>query len=205
MKPSRPFLVLVLAAVFAGLMLAKVSAQAVAEEIHADTYERRLYRHWVDLDGDGLDTRQEVLKAESLIDTLIVAGKIRSGLWVCKYTGAIIRRPHTMDADHIVPLKEAHRSGAHAWGAERRKAFANDMENLIAVCAGPNRSKGDKDPASWMPPNRAYWCAYLARWVAVKVKWGLALDPEEYRAVRAGNAVCARFKNADSLGDFSND
>ncbi|WP_435853827.1 GmrSD restriction endonuclease domain-containing protein [Streptomyces sparsogenes] len=51
-----------------------------------------------------------------------------------------------LDIDHVVPLKEARRSGAAAWTTEDRKAFANDLvhSQLIAVSARSNRSKAER-------------------------------------------------------------
>jgi len=37
--------------------------------------------------------------------------------------------------------------------AGKRLALANDPLNLMAVDASTNRSKGDGDTASWLPPN----------------------------------------------------
>jgi len=39
----------------------------------------------------------------------------------------IIALSREADIDHIVPLKEAWEAGAHAWTADRRKEFANDL------------------------------------------------------------------------------
>ncbi len=110
--------------------------------------------------------------------------------------------PGALDIDHMVPLKEAHRSGAHAWTAERREAYANDLghpQALIAVKSGANRSKGDKDPANWMPPNRSYWCQYLGDWIAIKTRWELSVDQAEADALKKGLAVCEKYKSGDHL------
>jgi len=50
-----------------------------------------------------------------------------------------------------------------------------------------------------MPPNRAYWCQYLADWVSVKKKWGLAMDIKEVDAIKKGRKVCKRYKSGDKL------
>ena len=44
----------------------------------------------------------------------------------------------------MVPLKEAHISGASGWTKEKKRQFANDEENLLAVSRSANRSKGAK-------------------------------------------------------------
>ena len=61
--------------------------------------------------------------------------------------------------------------------------FANDPLNLLAVEASANRSKGDGDTATWLPPNKAYRCAYVARQVAVKGKYGVWVTAPERDAM----------------------
>ena len=94
----------------------------------------------------------------------------------------------------MVPLKEAHQSGASNWSRERKRAYANDLDDpdtLIAVDRRLNRQKGAKDPAEWLPPNHAYQAEYARAWVAVKLKWGLTADRRELMALRKllGNQV----------------
>ncbi len=64
---------------------------------------------------------------------------------------------------------------------------------------GANQSKGHKDPADWMPPNRAYWCQYLEDWVAVKQRFELAMDEAEETAVSRGLEVCGLYRIRDHL------
>lgn len=85
--------------------------------------------------------------------------------------------------------------GASAWDGARRVAFANDVDHagsLIAVTAAVNRSKGDRDPASWQPPNPGAWCGYVADWTNTKLRWNLTADEAEVRALRnmAGSQSC---------------
>ena len=87
----------------------------------------------------------------------------------------------------MVPLKEAHESGAAQWSRKRKRAYANDLDDpytLIAVDRRLNRQKGAKDPAEWLPPNPAYQTEYASAWVAVKLKWGLTADRQELVALR---------------------
>jgi hypothetical protein len=51
--------------------------------------------------------------------------------------------------------------------------------NLLAVSSSANRSKGDGDAATWLPSNKSYRCAYVARQVAVKAKYGLWITAAE--------------------------
>ena len=94
----------------------------------------------------------------------------------------------------MVPLKEAHQSGAPNWSRKRKRDYANDLDDpdtLIAVDRRLNRQKGAKDPAEWLPPNHAYQAEYARAWVAVKLKWGLTADRRELMALRKflGNQV----------------
>lgn len=153
-------------------------------------YNRDLYQHWIDADGDCQDTRQEVLIEESVIPvTLNSSGcSVVSGLWNDPYTGRSFTNPSDLDIDHLIPLKEAHDSGAWAWSAELKKAFANDLKNklvLIAVDDSTNQSKSDRDPAEWMPPSTSYHCQYVQDWVAVKRAYGLSIDSQEQAKINS--------------------
>lgn len=179
----------------------------IAPEANGDTYQRPLYKHWSDLDDDHEDTRVEVLISESILPAAIQekpSGErfVVSGLWVDSYTGNFTTNPRDLQIDHMVPLKEAHKSGAHAWDVERREQYANDLDlshALIAVWGASNGSKGDRDPANWMPPNRTYWCKYLNAWITVKQKWGLTMDRAEADAISTGLSVCDEYRVGDRL------
>ena len=159
----------------------------VAEEMPAG-YDRDLFRHWIDEDGDGCSARAEVLIAEaqerpSIGDRCTLVG----GRWWSLYDERTFTNASEIDIDHVVALKEAWDSGAHAWSAARRQAFANELRvpwALIAVSASSNRSKSDRDPAQWLPPAVAARCPYLAAWMAVKVRFALTIDTAERNALR---------------------
>lgn len=159
----------------------------VAEEVPAG-YDRDLFRHWIDEDGDGCSARAEVLIAEaqerpSIGDRCTLVG----GRWWSLYDERTFTNASEIDIDHVVALKEAWDSGAHAWSAARRQAFANELRvpwALIAVSASSNRSKSDRDPAQWLPPAAAARCPYLAAWMAVKVRFALTIDTAERNALR---------------------
>ena len=69
--------------------------------------------------------------------------------------------------------------GAQRWPRRERVAFANDPLNLLAVEPSANRQKGDGDAATWLPPYKSFRCAYVARQIAVKAKYGLWVTPAE--------------------------
>jgi len=170
----------------------------VAPERHGERYERSAFRHWVDADGDCQDTRVEVLAREDLSGPSDGC-RVVSGRWVSWLDGRTFTSSRGLDVDHLVALAEAWSSGAHAWSPSRREAFANDLGyewSLRAVSAASNRSKSDRDPAQWLPaaPVR---CDYVSRWVAVKYRWGLSVDPAERAAIvgvlDAGGCAVAAF------------
>ena len=150
----------------------------------AVAYDRDLYGGWVDADRDCQNTRHEVLIAESAVPVTLDARGCRvvAGRWEDPYTGRVFTDPRRLDIDHFIPLAEVHRSGGHAWTPAQRRRYANDLLNpntLIAVSASANRSKSDRDPAHWLPPNRSYRCEYLRTWVGLKRHWRLSADQRE--------------------------
>jgi hypothetical protein len=157
-------------------------------------YDRDLFKHWIDADRDGCDTRREVLIAESVTPVTVGSGcSLTGGKWFSPYDGVETTDASTFDIDHVVALKEAWDSGANTWTADRRQAFANDLDNafsLIAVSASSNRSKGEQDPAEWLPSRTAYKCTYVNDWIRVKKAWNLAVDQAEYNALQRVLATC---------------
>lgn len=172
---------------------AAIASLPVAVESRAG-YERTSFKHWVDADHDGCDTREEVLTAEATRKATTGAGcAITSGTWYSYYDDKTLTDDSALDIDHMVPLAEAWDSGASKWDADRRRSYANDLgdkRSLIAVSATSNRSKSDQDPAEWMPPNQAARCRYLTEWVATKLRWGLSVDAAERDALNRNAHGC---------------
>lgn len=175
------------------LTLATVLAGLPVAAEHRTGYIRTLFRLWIDADGNGCDTRHEVLIAEAIVAPTVGGScALTGGEWLSLYDGLTFSDARKLDIDHVVPLAEAWDSGAWAWDAARRTAFANDLGvswALIAVSAASNRSKGDQDPADWLPPRVGFRCEYLADWVAIKERWHLTVDPAEKAAI-ADQADC---------------
>jgi len=150
-------------------------------------YVRSKFKLWVDADGNGCNTRAEVLMAESRAATTHSSTcTIRTGSWISAYDGVRETTASKLDIDHMVPLAEAWRSGAYKWTAAKRQAYANDLGyaySLIAVSASSNRQKSDSDPAGWLPSVVAYRCTYAASWVAIKYRWRLSVDSAERAAL----------------------
>jgi hypothetical protein len=167
----------------------------IAAEHNRAGYDRRLFRHWIDADGDGCDTRREVLIRDAVEAPVVGAGcSLSGGRWVSLHDGEVFTGDGGgLDIDHMVPLAEAWESGAWAWSAERRRAFANDLEHrfaLLAVSASTNRSKGARDLAEWLPPDESSHCLYATYWRDTKVAWGLTFDQAEVVALVRALATC---------------
>ncbi|MEU1466329.1 HNH endonuclease family protein [Streptomyces sp. NPDC005727] len=158
-------------------------------------YDRSKFKHWIDADKDGCNTRAEVLKTEAVIaPEQGPRCALSGGEWFSAYDGRYISGPSGLDIDHLVPLAEAWDSGASAWTAAEREAYANDLGDdraLIAVSAASNRSKADQDPTTWLPPAAVYRCQYATDWVADKTRWGLSIDTAEQAALAEELGNCA--------------
>ncbi|MFF6859886.1 HNH endonuclease family protein [Streptomyces bacillaris] len=153
-------------------------------------YTRSSFKHWNSGDdkSDGCNTRAEVLLAEAVVAPTVEAGcKLTGGTWVSYYDSQEVNSAGSLDIDHMVPLAEAWDSGASAWTAARREAYANDQGStvsLVAVTARTNRQKADQDPADWMPPSPEAQCRYVGEWVATKLRWQLTADDRELEALK---------------------
>lgn len=159
-------------------------------------YDRGDWPHWIDSDGDCLNTRHEVLESESLAVVSMVSGdhcRVDQGLWADPYTGLNFTNASDLDVDHMVPLANAHVSGGWQWTTEQKRAYANDIidpEHLIAVQAAANRSKGARGPEEWQPDNLAYHCDYAKIWIGIKARWGLTATNLEWLALLSMLDTC---------------
>ena len=141
---------------------------------------------WPDVDGNGCDTRNDIL-ARDLTDVELYSDNctVNSGVIDDPYTGKTIDFKRGKDTsgevqiDHVVPLALAWDLGADAWDQETRIRFANDPLNLLAVDGPANEKKLDKTMTEWMPPNSNFACAYVARVLSVSRAYGLRLTHED--------------------------
>ena len=144
---------------------------------------------WASLDG--CDTRDRILARD------LRAKRFRSATRGCVVLSGRLADPYTsttiifarggaseVDIDHVVALGDAWQKGAWRWPHRERVAFANDPLNLLAVDASANRQKGDGDTATWLPANKSFRCAYVARQVSVKLKYALSVTAAERDAMR---------------------
>ena len=120
----------------------------------------------------------------------------RAACCTTPYTGqaiAFTRGPTTSEAvqiDHLVSLSDAWYKGARGWDDQRRRDFANDPRNLLAVAGQANFDKAFRDATAWLPPNAAFRCEFVARQIDVKAAYALWLSKNEKRAMEDVLARC---------------
>ena len=154
---------------------------------------------WADVDRNGCDTRNDILARDLEGETFKPGTQdcvVLTGTLADRYTGTTINfvRGNTTSSavqiDHIVALSDAWQKGARQLSADQRKQLANDPLNLMAADGPTNSAKGDKDAATWLPPNRTFRCEYVARQTAVKAKYQLWVTPAEHAAIAGILGAC---------------
>jgi hypothetical protein len=151
------------------------------------------------LGHNGCDTRNDVLRRDLTAITVRTGTHdcvIATGHLVDPYTGRsidFVRGVTTSQAvqiDHVVALGDAWQTGAQQLSSRQRQDLANDPLELFAVDGPTNEAKGDSDAASWLPPNEAFRCVYVARQIAVKARYRLWVTAAERTALNAELARC---------------
>jgi hypothetical protein len=139
----------------------------------------------------GCDMRNKILRRDFIefqfrSDSSCV---IATGVLLDPYTGQTINfvrgvgTSNEVQIDHVVAVSDAWQKGAQQLSSAQRYAFYNDPLNLLAVSGSANAQKSDSDAASWLPSNKAYRCAFVARQVAVKISYNLWVTQAEYDAI----------------------
>lgn len=204
-RPTASFVALVVLLGFTSLEPTEQSPAAAATTVSATAalsklavkgrapktgYDRKLFS-----DGWGeigyCDTRNYILKRDltnitwrSSPNCTVATGKLHD-----PYTGKTINFVRgvgsslAVQIDHVVAVSDAWQKGAQQLSYAKRYSFYNDPLNLLAVDGPTNSSKGDGDAATWLPPNKGYRCAYVARQIAVKRKYSLWVTEAEKAAI----------------------
>lgn len=154
-------------------------------------YDRGLFGSgWGDPDRNGCDARNDILARDLTVHSYKPGTSdciVLTGILTDPYTNSVINfqrgqgTSNAVQIDHVVALSDAWQKGAQQLSATTRQEFANDPLNLLAVDGPTNSSKGDGDAATWLPPNRAYWCDYVTRQVQVKHKYDLWMTAAEHK------------------------
>ncbi len=180
------------AATYSAPLVTAISDLPVATESRTG-YNRDLFPHWIDADGDGCSTRNEVLISEADDPVTVGSGcSLSGGRWFSYYDRVSWTDTGRVDIDHMVPLAEAWDSGAGSWTTSVRQSYANDLgdsRSLVGVTDSVNQTKGDQDPAEWLPTYDN--CRYLREWVAVKHRWRLSVDSAEKSALQSLASGCS--------------
>ncbi|WP_141361912.1 HNH endonuclease family protein [Glutamicibacter uratoxydans] len=164
-------------------------------------YERSKFGSaWSDVEHNGCDTRNDILSRDLDVSSykqgtngcVVLTGSLQD-----PYTGKYIEfqrgqgTSNAVQIDHIVALSDAWQKGAQKLSADQRLKLANDPLNLLAVDGPTNGSKSDSDAASWLPPNRDYWCPYVTAQIEVKHKYSLwVTKAEKSSMLRVLNDYC---------------
>ena len=199
-EPAPPVDAAVVAAAQPQTALATAALLPVKGRAPKTGYDRDLYgQAWKDVDRNGCDTRNDILRRD-LTDQVLKDGTngcvVASGTLLDPYSGkpiAFVRGQDTSAAvqiDHVVALSDSWQKGAQQWDTAKREAFGNDPLNLLAADGPLNQQKGDGDTATWLPPNKAFRCAYVARQVGVKYTYGLWVTQAEQAAMVGVLSTC---------------
>lgn len=167
---------------------------------------------WADVDGNGCDTRNDMLRRD------LSAIALKPGTRDCIVLSGVLGDPYTatfinflrgtststaVQIDHVVALSDAWQKGAQQLSADQRLAFANDPLNLLAVDGRTNLQKSDGDAATWLPPNKAFRCSYVARQISVKSRYALWVTPAERDAMARVLGDCPEAQAPKAAGTGS--
>lgn len=158
-------------------------------------YERTQFGDgWIELNG--CDTRNRILNRDLVETAVNEKCQVVSGTLHDPYTGKTIlfsrgeTSSQTVQIDHVVALSNAWQTGAQALTMDQRVQLANDPLELLAVDGQANQQKSDGDAATWLPPNKAFRCQYVARQIAVKAKYQLWVTVAEKDAMSRVLLTC---------------
>lgn len=169
--------------------------EAKSDDLTSDYDRSEFMESWGEVSG--CDMRNVILFRD-LVDTTVSNGcEIISGTLNDPYTGKTIlfkRGKNTssdVQIDHVVALSDAWRKGAQKLSYAERNNLANDPLELLAVDGNANQEKSDSDASQWLPPNKLFRCEYVARQIAVKIKYKLWVSQSERNAISGVLNKCA--------------
>ena len=130
---------------------AGIAGLPVATEVRTG-YTREQFRHWIDDDGDGCSTRNEVLIAEATTRPAVGSGcALSGGSWYSYYDAVSWTAPADLDIDHLVPLAEAWDSGARTWTAPN--ARPTPTTSATPAPSSPSPTTSTRPKATPTPPS----------------------------------------------------
>ncbi|WP_020105504.1 HNH endonuclease family protein [Nocardia sp. 348MFTsu5.1] len=153
----------------------------------------------VEYGHNGCDTRNDILRRDLTVVTYKPGTRdcvVVTGVLADPYSGKTIdfvrgeKTSTAVQIDHVVAMSDAWQKGAAQWDVLKRTDFANDPINLQAVDGPTNQQKSDGDAATWLPPNKAYRCTYIARQIDVKARYEIWVTAAEKNAMTQILAAC---------------
>jgi hypothetical protein len=173
--------------------LSIIEAQVTKGRAAKTGYTRAQFgQTWADVDRNGCDTRNDILKRDLTGEVFKEKTRecvVLSGTLIDPFSGETINfvrgnmSSMEVQIDHVVAMSNAWQTGAFKLSVKERTAFANDPMNLLAVKGRLNSQKGDGDAATWLPPLKSFRCDYVARQIAVKIKYKLWFTAPEKEAM----------------------
>ena len=134
---------------------AALAALPVKGPASSSGYTREQFgQAWADVDGNGCDTRNDVL-AQDLADVSLKPGThdcvVLSGTLADPYTGTVLdfaRGPGStaVQIDHVVALSAAWRTGAQGWSARRREQSRTTRPTCSRSTGRPTRTRATAMP-----------------------------------------------------------
>ena len=169
----------------------------VKPALSTDNYERSAFGGASWNSWKACNTRQKILNRD-IKDKKIATNDctVESGYLDDPYTGKriVIKDKSTMtkaiQIDHVVALANAWQTGAQDLSENQRDQLANDDLELLAVDADANQEKSSSDAGQWLPSNHTFRCEYVARQIAVKLKYSLWVTANEKSAMDKVLSTC---------------
>lgn len=144
----------------------------------------------------GCDYRNIILNRDLINVTVDDKCNVIRGVLADPYTGATINfkrgasSSSKIQIDHVVALSDAWQKGAQLLSYSERVKLANDPLELLAVDGNANLQKSDGDAATWLPSNKLFRCQYIARQIAVKIKYKLWVTLAEMKVMTSILGKC---------------
>ena len=98
--------------------------------------------------------------------------------------------------DRVISLADAWASGAYAWNSKILHGFANDPDELLAVGTAEMAARNGVGASSWLPPDAADRCVYVAHQVKVKATYYLTVTQAEHDTMATVLEACPQTMSA---------
>ncbi len=165
-----------------------------------DGQSREYFGYWT-AQGNGLNTRHHVLARDlTNLEWNSTETAVTSGEFHDPYTGesAEYSGPGTV-IDHVLPVSHAWTEMEHR-GADERRAYYNDAENLIAVPADSARERAREAPRNWMPDHEGFHCRYAVTWTHTAAAHDISLFTSDAEQLRKTLYHCLAAETGDDAG-----